>query len=215
MSRRRASTVPAARSPRPAASRAAAGRRPGGAAVPPPPARRGPRPAHAPQDTRSAVFAAAADAFSGRGFDGVRVDEIAGRAGVNKAMLYYHFGDKLALYRAVVADMLHDVGGRVLAIGEGAGEPEAKLAAIVDTFITAAGDRPWFPTLMLREVSDGAPHPAAWRPRTPDAGDLHRLSRGCSPTAGEPAVFRRDAPGLARFTSASSGLCMFNARQRR
>ena len=109
-------------------------------------------------DTRDAVFAAAAAAFSARGFDGVGVEEIARDAGVNKAMLYYHFADKLALYRAVVADMLREIGGRVLAIAEGPGEPEAKLAAVVDAFLAAAEARPWFPTLMLREVSDGAPH---------------------------------------------------------
>ena len=109
-------------------------------------------------DTRAAVFAAAAAAFSARGFDGVRVEEIARAAGVNKAMLYYHFGDKLALYRAVVADMMREIGGRVLAIAEGPGEPEAKVGAVIDAFLGAAEARPWFPTLMLREVSDGAPH---------------------------------------------------------
>jgi len=109
-------------------------------------------------DTRAAVFAAAAAAFSARGFDGVRVEEVARAAGVNKAMLYYHFGDKLALYRAVVADMMREVGGRVLAIAESPGEPDAKVEAVIDAFLGAAETRPWFPTLMLREVSDGAPH---------------------------------------------------------
>ena len=37
--------------------------------------------------------------FAARGFDGVSVDDIARDAGVNKAMIYYHFADKLALYR--------------------------------------------------------------------------------------------------------------------
>ena len=43
----------------------------------------------------------AASLFAKGGFDGVSVDDIARDAGVNKAMIYYHFADKLALYRAV------------------------------------------------------------------------------------------------------------------
>jgi len=50
--------------------------------------------------SRARVFAAAAEEFALRGFDGAKVDRIAERAGVNKAMLYYHFTDKAALYRS-------------------------------------------------------------------------------------------------------------------
>ena len=67
-------------------------------------------------DTRTAVFQAAAAEFSARGFDGVGVDDIADRAKVNKAMIYYHFADKLALYRAVVGDMLATIGNTVTEI---------------------------------------------------------------------------------------------------
>ena len=49
------------------------------------------------------MFDSAATLFAKGGFDGVSVDDIARDAGVNKAMIYYHFADKLALYRAVVA----------------------------------------------------------------------------------------------------------------
>ena len=47
--------------------------------------------------TKDAVFDSAAMLFANRGFDGVSVDDIARDAGVNKAMIYYHFADKLAL----------------------------------------------------------------------------------------------------------------------
>ena len=62
------------------------------------------------RDTRADVFLAAAELFSARGFDGVGVDDIAHVARLNKAMIYYHFDDKLALYREVVRDMLRAVG---------------------------------------------------------------------------------------------------------
>ena len=109
-------------------------------------------------DTRSAIFQAAASSFSARGFDGVGVDDIATQAQVNKAMIYYHFTDKLALYRAVVSDMLLTLGESSAAIAASNQPPEAKLDQFIANFMSNAEARPWFPTMMLREMSEGAPH---------------------------------------------------------
>jgi len=110
------------------------------------------------RDTRTAIFAAAATSFSSRGFDGVAVDDIAEAAQVNKAMIYYHFADKLALYRAVVSDMLATLGETGTAIADSDQSPQAKLDQFIANFMTNAEARPWFPTMMLREISEGAPH---------------------------------------------------------
>jgi AcrR family transcriptional regulator len=108
--------------------------------------------------TRDAVFAAAAELFSARGFDGVIVDDIARLAGVNKAMIYYHFAGKLVLYREVVGDMLRAAGARVAAIAARPDPPAARLDAFIASFVQLADERPWFPTMMLREMAEGAPH---------------------------------------------------------
>jgi len=120
--------------------------------------RRGPRrtPSTA-VTTRAAVFQAAAAAFSDRGFDGVGVDEIAAIAGVNKAMIYYHFTDKLELYREVVRDMLRDASVRVTAIAESDRPAPLRLETFIAAFVEMADARPWFPTLMLREMAEGGP----------------------------------------------------------
>jgi TetR/AcrR family transcriptional regulator len=47
-------------------------------------------------------LAAAVAEFSARGFAGARMDAIARRARSNKRMLYHYFGDKDALFRAVL-----------------------------------------------------------------------------------------------------------------
>ena len=104
------------------------------------------------------MFQAAAAEFSARGFDGVGVDDIADRAKVNKAMIYYHFADKLALYRAVVGDMLATIGNTVTEIAAGDLGPAEKLNRFIEQFVRHADARPWFPTLMLREIAAGAPH---------------------------------------------------------
>jgi TetR/AcrR family transcriptional regulator len=67
--------------------------------------RRGERPRDA-DATRELLVDAATAAFAERGFAGARVDEIAERAGVNKALIYAYFGDKEGLYRAVLSSRL-------------------------------------------------------------------------------------------------------------
>jgi len=52
--------------------------------------------------TRDKLLAAAVKVFVEHGFAGARVDAVAAAAGVNKRMLYHHFGDKQGLYAAVL-----------------------------------------------------------------------------------------------------------------
>jgi AcrR family transcriptional regulator len=52
------------------------------------------------------ILKAAASIFSESGFSGARVDEIAKRARVNKATIYYHIGDKEKLYAEVISEGL-------------------------------------------------------------------------------------------------------------
>ena len=107
--------------------------------------------------TRDAVFDSAATQFAKAGFDGVSVDDIARDAGVNKAMIYYHFADKIALYRAVLADGLSRMGAIVHAIASSTDPPATKLDRFIDAFVRMTETRPWMPALMLREIAEGAP----------------------------------------------------------
>ena len=52
--------------------------------------------------TREGLLDAATLVFAEQGFAGARVDEIAARAGVNKALIYAYYGDKTGIYRAVL-----------------------------------------------------------------------------------------------------------------
>jgi TetR/AcrR family transcriptional regulator len=66
--------------------------------------RKSPKPAAVrnPERTSGRILAAALAEFAAHGFAGARVDAIARRAGINKRMLYHYFGDKEALFRAVL-----------------------------------------------------------------------------------------------------------------
>jgi AcrR family transcriptional regulator len=52
--------------------------------------------------TRAELIAVATEEFAEKGLAGARVEEIASRTATSKHMIYYHFGSKDGLYRAVL-----------------------------------------------------------------------------------------------------------------
>ena len=110
-----------------------------------------------PRNTKEKILTAAREVFATKGFDGCSVDEIAARAGVNKASLYYHFGGKASLYDKVLTDNLAEFLHRVRLAVAGAADPEAKLTAFVRAYGENFECNRAMAPLMLRELaSDGA-----------------------------------------------------------
>jgi TetR/AcrR family transcriptional regulator len=62
-----------------------------------------------PEQSRAAILKAAVREFAREGVAGARTDAIAQSAGVNKALLYYYFKDKEALYQAVLDNVFSGV----------------------------------------------------------------------------------------------------------
>jgi AcrR family transcriptional regulator len=72
---------------------------------------RTPRRRLSPDDRRAELLALGAEVFGKRPYDEVRIDEIAERAGVSRALMYHYFPDKRAFFAAVVkgqADQLYE-----------------------------------------------------------------------------------------------------------
>src|SRR5258708_6708532 len=57
---------------------------------------------HDAEGAREAILNAAEEVFTEHGFDGARMDAIATQAGYNKSLVFQYFGDKVALYAAVI-----------------------------------------------------------------------------------------------------------------
>ncbi len=55
-----------------------------------------------PEKRRRELLLAARHEFAEHGLSGARVDDIVNRAGVNKQLMYYYFGDKESLYEKVL-----------------------------------------------------------------------------------------------------------------
>jgi AcrR family transcriptional regulator len=112
----------------------------------------------APPASRERVFAAAAAEFAARGYAGAKMDGIARRARLNKAMIYYHFPSKAALYRAILRDMFDAVRRRVGAVATSAAAPDDKIRRYVEAIAAEAEARPHFPPIWLREIAEGGEH---------------------------------------------------------
>src|ERR687891_24983 len=104
------------------------------------------------------ILAAAALEFSERGYAGARVDRIARRARVNKAMLYYHFKSKQSLYRHVLLGMFSMVAARLQAIAGLDRPPADKIDLAIAGLAEFIQDHAVFPAIMLREVAEGGAH---------------------------------------------------------
>lgn len=109
-------------------------------------------------DSRDRVFAAAAAEFAARGFDGANMDRIARAARLNKAMIYYHFAGKAALYRAILSDMFGAVRAAVTAVAAADRPPDDKIRDYVAAIAREAEARPHFPPIWLREIAEGGTH---------------------------------------------------------
>ncbi len=97
-----------------------------------------------PEARKARILAAAAIVFARDGYGGGRVDTIAQQAGVNKRMLYHYFGDKAALFEAVIANQLpvFDAfvrGGPLQGIPAAQGVPAAQGAAAARGAAAAQG----------------------------------------------------------------------------
>ena len=109
-------------------------------------------------ESRDRVFAAAALEFAARGFAGANMDRIARAARLNKAMIYYHFASKTALYRAVLTDMFGAVRTAVTAVAASDRAPDDKIRDYIAAIAREAEARPHFPPIWLREIAEGGSH---------------------------------------------------------
>ncbi len=108
--------------------------------------------------SRAKIWGAATTEFAAQGFDGAKVDRIAAGAGVNKAMIYYHFKSKAGLFNAILHDTFGAIADAVRGVRAAGGTPEAQVRAYVAAIAHVADDRPFFPPIWLREVAQGGRH---------------------------------------------------------
>jgi len=104
-----------------------------------------------PEQSRAAILKAAVCEFAQEGVAGARIDAIARSAKVNKALLYYYFEDKEALYRAVLDQVF---GGVRAAIHNALSQelaPRERLAGYVCAHFDYIAANPLYPRIVQAE----------------------------------------------------------------
>jgi TetR/AcrR family transcriptional regulator len=108
-----------------------------------------------PVVTKESLLNAAAELIARSGYEGTTTEAIARRAGVNKAMISYHFGGKRGLYGALLSSILMAIGSRLEAVQAWEAPPEQRLAAFIAAFREMIRIQPVAPQIMLREAVSG------------------------------------------------------------
>ena len=103
---------------------------------------------------REAILAAAGELFAAQGFSATTIKEIAGKAKVNSALLYYYFEDKEGLYRAVLAHLMGSVSQAIGGSMAEAPSPEEGVRRFVLTQSDRFTANRSFAKLLLRELMD-------------------------------------------------------------
>lgn len=106
-------------------------------------------------DAATRILEAADELFADIGFDGTTTREIAARAGVNKALIHYHFESKDQLLERLLDryyDQLTETLTRALAES---GDLRSRFAALLDAYLAFLVEHRNFSRIVQREASGG------------------------------------------------------------
>jgi TetR/AcrR family transcriptional regulator len=111
-----------------------------------------------PAATQKKLLTAARREFAGRGLAGARVDDIAERAGVNKQLVYHYFGDKDALYLAVLEWVYEEIRTHERQLNLEGLPPQTAIRKLIESSFDYLAAHPDFIQLLNDENRSGARH---------------------------------------------------------
>lgn len=103
--------------------------------------------------TKEKIFMAASEIFEEKGYSGARMQEIADRAGINKALLHYYFRSKDQLFKAVFVVLLKKMFAKIISILKEDLTFKEKIKKFLDEHIEFMIKNPKLPLFLLSEMS--------------------------------------------------------------
>ena len=103
--------------------------------------------------TEEQILAAAQQVFLEKGLAGARMQEIADRAGINKALLHYYFRSKDKLAELIIGRAVGVLLPRLVAVLETELDLFDKIRRLVDEYITFLGHNSFMPLFIINEVN--------------------------------------------------------------
>ncbi|MBD3258029.1 TetR family transcriptional regulator [candidate division GN15 bacterium] len=104
--------------------------------------------------TKRRILDAARTEFAEHGKAGGRVDRIASAAGINKAMIYYHFSSKDGLYMEVIRDFYNRVSSLVVERTSEEDTIEGVLSAMSTSYVEFFDQHQSFRPILLRVLAE-------------------------------------------------------------
>src|SRR5262249_22997089 len=104
-----------------------------------------------PAATQKKLLTAARREFASRGLAGARVDDIAERAGVNKQLVYHYFGDKDALYLAVLEWVYEEIRAQERKLSLEGLKPQTAIRKLIESSFDHLAAHPDFILLLNDE----------------------------------------------------------------
>ncbi len=92
-------------------------------------------------NTREKILKAAREAFGERGYDGVSMEEIAKRAGVRKALIYYYFPSKEKLFEEVWMNAIEELENHIFKEAEKENKYMNKIKRLLKAYVDFVTNR--------------------------------------------------------------------------
>lgn len=108
--------------------------------------------------TEQRIFDAAHEVFTQKGMDGAKMQEIADRAGINKALLHYYYRSKEKLYEAVAKAVLGRAVPAVRQVIESDLPLEEKIRRFVETYIDVVAKNTFIQLFIISEINKHPEH---------------------------------------------------------
>lgn len=105
------------------------------------------------QSTQQKILAASREIFMEKGMDGARMQDIADRAGINKALLHYYFRNKEKLFETVFIEAMASFLPKLHIIITGEASLFEKIEQFVKEYIGMLQQNPYLPLFILNEVN--------------------------------------------------------------
>jgi TetR/AcrR family transcriptional regulator len=103
--------------------------------------------------TENQILAAAREVFIVKGFEGARMQEIADRAEINKALLHYYFRSKENLFDAVFSEVASHLFPAVRQLLESDLTIKEKIALFVKIYLKALQENPYIPAFVINTLN--------------------------------------------------------------
>ena len=105
------------------------------------------------QDTEEQILDAAKEVFQKKGMDGARMQEIADKAGINKAMLHYYYRSKQLLFEAVFSNAFALLAPQMNKILNDDSSIEEKVRSFTHNYISFIAKHPYLPNFIIQELN--------------------------------------------------------------